>query len=233
MSIDYIRRTDAEEGDAGQSNDLLFDDHHSSRLSFLDDTETSFRRISDVNSTTREITEDEVELHWAALERLPTYEQLRTSLFDQSAEDEKKRVIDVRRLGALERRIFVDKLIGNIEEDNRRLLEKFRERIDNSICLLPPLVSQFLKPRMLMRSPRVAFLIAKVTVSSFHVGNFFKRFGFGFLLSEGPVTIDELGNVVVAYEEAFVVVIGFSMMVGEVGLRVKANRLFIVAWVGR
>ncbi|KAF6157565.1 hypothetical protein GIB67_004503 [Kingdonia uniflora] len=60
----------------------------------------------------------------------------------------------------------------------------------------------------------------------------FKVLRFGILVVEGPVTIDELGDVVFEDEEAFVVVKDLSMMVGEVELGVEANGLFIVAWVG-
>ncbi|KAF6150031.1 hypothetical protein GIB67_002813 [Kingdonia uniflora] len=87
-------------------------------------------------------------------------------------------------------------------------------------CLLPPLVSQFPKSRMFSRSSRVAFLVAEVTVGSFHVGKVFKVFGFGILAVGGPVTIGELGDVVVADEEAFVVAAEWG------------RDMFIVAWVG-
>jgi hypothetical protein len=70
---------------------------------------------------------DEYAIQWPPIERLPAFERLRTSLFDKG--DEKgKRVIDVTKLGALERHIFIEKLIKNIEDDNLRLLRKIRKR---------------------------------------------------------------------------------------------------------
>ena len=75
-------------------------------------------------------------LQWAAIERLPTFERLRSSLFDEDgdavgANDTKeKRVIDVTKLGAQERHVFIEKLIEQIEHDNLRLLRKIRHRID-------------------------------------------------------------------------------------------------------
>lgn len=97
---------------------------------------SSFRSTSDVRSI-NDNNDDEVELQWAAIERLPTFERLTTSLFDcrrsnadQHADEQGKRVIDVTKLGALERRVFIDKLLKEIEADNHRLLHKLKERID-------------------------------------------------------------------------------------------------------
>ncbi|XVE73519.1 hypothetical protein DITRI_Ditri11bG0124800 [Diplodiscus trichospermus] len=95
---------------------------------------SSFRRTS----SSRENDDDELELQWAAIERLPTYRRIRTSLFDQKLLNDSKeednilgrKVIDVTELGALERRVFIDKLITRIEDDNLRLLKKLKERID-------------------------------------------------------------------------------------------------------
>lgn len=80
----------------------------------------------------------EYALQWAAIERLPTFERLKSSLFDKEDDDGgkvnvdegRKRVIDVTKLGALERHIFMEKLIKHIENDNLQLLRKIRNRID-------------------------------------------------------------------------------------------------------
>ena len=80
--------------------------------------------------------DDELELQWAAIERLPTFKRLRTSVFDidhdnGSGKDFKgKRVTDVTKLGAVERHLFIEKLIKHIENDNLLLLQKLRDRID-------------------------------------------------------------------------------------------------------
>ncbi|KAM7276599.1 hypothetical protein ACFE04_018465 [Oxalis oulophora] len=99
---------------------------------------SSFRVNSNAGSL-REDNEDEIELqYWAALERLPTYEKVKTSLFDHNNGDEqKKMVVDVTTLGAVERHLFVEKLITHIEEDNRKLLMKIKERIDRVGLQLP------------------------------------------------------------------------------------------------
>ncbi|KAK1319193.1 Pleiotropic drug resistance protein 3 [Acorus calamus] len=99
------------------------------RLSFRTHASSSRRSLS-------RHYEDEDELQWAAIERLPTFERLRTSLFDQyenaglDGELKGKRVIDVTKLGGLERRVFIENLIQHIERDNLRLLQKQRERIN-------------------------------------------------------------------------------------------------------
>jgi len=77
--------------------------------------------------------DDEVELRWAAVERLPTLDRLHTSLQQLHAAADKDQdqlqaapapwqVVDVRTLGAAERRTVVDTLIANIHRDNLRLL---------------------------------------------------------------------------------------------------------------
>ncbi|KAL6964588.1 drug-responsive transcription factor pdr3 [Sarracenia purpurea var. burkii] len=84
---------------------------------------------------------EEFALQWAAIERLPTFERLRSSLFhenngnpsrsvDDNVKEKVRRVTDVTKIGALERHMFIDKLIKHIEDDNLRLLQKLRKRID-------------------------------------------------------------------------------------------------------
>nr|VDD05757.1 unnamed protein product [Brassica oleracea] len=78
--------------------------------------------------------EDEAEyaLQWAEIQRLPTFERLRSSLVDEEGESEEngKRVADVTKLGAMERHLMIEKLIKHIENDNLKLLKKIRKRID-------------------------------------------------------------------------------------------------------
>lgn len=94
-------------------------------------------RTSSVHSETdRE--DDEVELQWAAIERLPTMKRVRMSLFDnhlqeiskQEEESNKRGMIDVTKLTPLEKHVFIDKLINNVQEDNARLLLKMKQRMD-------------------------------------------------------------------------------------------------------
>ncbi|KAG2559520.1 hypothetical protein PVAP13_8KG016000 [Panicum virgatum] len=72
--------------------------------------------------------DDEAELKWAAVERLPTLDRLHTSVFEFHGDSDsvgsllELQMVDVRRLGAAERRMVVDTLIANIHRDNLRLL---------------------------------------------------------------------------------------------------------------
>ncbi|ESQ52363.1 hypothetical protein EUTSA_v10016141mg [Eutrema salsugineum] len=87
------------------------------------------------SSSSRNEPEDEAEyaLQWAEIQRLPTFKRLRSSLLDEEGDDavEKgKRVADVTKLGATERHLMIEKLIKHIENDNLKLLNKIRRRID-------------------------------------------------------------------------------------------------------
>ncbi|XP_022872901.1 pleiotropic drug resistance protein 3-like [Olea europaea var. sylvestris] len=97
---------------------------------------TSFRNNSVVSSAKDVDLDDESVLQWAAIDRLPTFERLRTSLFDENdgneADGRGRQVVDVTKLGAPERHMFIEKLIKHIEHDNLRLLQKIRKRIDTA-----------------------------------------------------------------------------------------------------
>ncbi|XP_042478945.1 pleiotropic drug resistance protein 3-like [Macadamia integrifolia] len=77
---------------------------------------------------------------WAEIERLPTFERLKYSCFDDfddQRENKGKRVVDVTKLTALERHVFIERFIKHIENDNLRLLQKLRDRIDKTGVTLP------------------------------------------------------------------------------------------------
>lgn len=64
---------------------------------------------------------------WKLIDRLPTFERLRLSLFED--DNGRRKVVDVTKLGDVERHLFIQKLIKNIENDNLKLLRKVNERI--------------------------------------------------------------------------------------------------------
>lgn len=84
--------------------------------------------------------EDEEALKWAAIEKLPTYNRLRTSIMQSFAENEDQvhgnnrapahREVDVRNLDLNDRQRFIDRIFKVAEEDNEKFLRKFRDRID-------------------------------------------------------------------------------------------------------
>ena len=75
--------------------------------------------------------DDEEALKWAALEKLPTYDRLRTSIL-KSMEGGKviTQEINVTDLGTWERQMLIDRLLKVAEEDNEKFLHKLRNRID-------------------------------------------------------------------------------------------------------
>lgn len=84
--------------------------------------------------------EDEEALRWAAIEKLPTYDRLRTSIFKSFAESGEigssqaqailHKQVDVRRLDMDDRRMFMESTFKVAEEDNEKFLKKLRDRID-------------------------------------------------------------------------------------------------------
>ncbi|CAA6653938.1 unnamed protein product [Spirodela intermedia] len=87
--------------------------------------------------------DEEYELQWAAIERLPTSDRLRSALFwrpddvEGEGEERKREAVDVTKLGALEKHLFIESLIKHIEDDNLRLLQRQKERIDRVNVKLP------------------------------------------------------------------------------------------------
>ena len=92
---------------------------------------SSLRSNSEIRSVNNHDETDGNLLEWAAIDRLPTFERLRSSLFDEENGDVKgKKVVDVTKLLAPERHMFIEKLIKHIENDNLQLLQKLRKRTD-------------------------------------------------------------------------------------------------------
>ncbi|KAG5525542.1 hypothetical protein RHGRI_031996 [Rhododendron griersonianum] len=98
-------------------------------------------------SSGKDTVDDECASQLAEIDRLPTFERLRSSLFDENngnkVDNRGKRVIDVTKLGAPERHMFVEKLIKHVEDDNLRLLQKMRRRIDKVGVELPTVVVRY------------------------------------------------------------------------------------------
>ncbi|KAL0927349.1 hypothetical protein M5K25_001513 [Dendrobium thyrsiflorum] len=88
--------------------------------------------------------DDELQLQWAAIERLPTRRRLRLYLFKLPEGDHgSMRVVDVTQLEAVERHLFIENLVKNVEKDNKRLLKKFRERIRRVGVKLPTIAIRY------------------------------------------------------------------------------------------
>ncbi|CAN6456720.1 unnamed protein product [Victoria cruziana] len=118
-------------------------------------TEDSLRTSRRVRSAET----DEEALRWAALEKLPTYDRLRTSILKSYVGGEEQQLqqveglgqggkvvhkeVDVRKLDAAERQEFIERLFRVAEEDNGIFLRKFRNRIDRVGIQLPTVEVRF------------------------------------------------------------------------------------------
>ncbi|KAL8105524.1 hypothetical protein AgCh_029350 [Apium graveolens] len=92
---------------------------------------------------------DELELQWAAIERLPMMKRVRMSLLDNLQDNvdqgktNKKVMKDVTKLSAAEKHVFIDKLISDVQQDNARLLLKMKQRMDRVGLTLPAVEVRF------------------------------------------------------------------------------------------
>lgn len=76
--------------------------------------------------------EDEEELKWAAIERLPTYNRLTKGLLRQVLDDGKINYeeVDVNNLGMHEKKQLMESILKVVEDDNEKFLLRLRERTD-------------------------------------------------------------------------------------------------------
>ncbi|GLT76273.1 hypothetical protein SLA2020_479430 [Shorea laevis] len=76
--------------------------------------------------------EEEEELQWAALERLPTYDRLRKVVLSQVLENGSvvHNEFEVTNLGMQQRKQLTDCLLKVVEEDNEKFLRRLRDRIN-------------------------------------------------------------------------------------------------------
>lgn len=91
------------------------------------------------------VDEEEEALKWAAIEKLPTYNRLRTGIIKSAFENQDPlqvhgntkgvvhREVDVRKLDIDDRQRFVDRVFKVAEEDNEKFLRKFRDRVDKYV----------------------------------------------------------------------------------------------------
>lgn len=84
------------------------------------------------NQSGRETNDDEEELKWAAIERLPTFDRLKTGMIRQVLDNGKvvHGEVDVTKLGMRERRVLMENILKAVEEDNENFLKRLRQRID-------------------------------------------------------------------------------------------------------
>ncbi|KDP40866.1 hypothetical protein JCGZ_24865 [Jatropha curcas] len=99
--------------------------------------------------STRHAEEDEEALKWAAIEKLPTYDRLRTTIMQSFVDHDVQgtkmihKEVDVSKLDVNDRQKFIDMIFKVAEEDNDKFLKKFRQRIDKVGITLPTVEVRF------------------------------------------------------------------------------------------
>ncbi|KAJ8754205.1 hypothetical protein K2173_002105 [Erythroxylum novogranatense] len=99
-------------------------------------TSNSFRDVwmaqPDVFNRSERRGEDEDELRWAAIERLPTYDRMRKGVLMNVLDNGKvvQNEIDVRKLRTQDRKHLIESILKVAEEDNEKFLRRVRERND-------------------------------------------------------------------------------------------------------
>lgn len=75
--------------------------------------------------------DDEESLKWASIQRLPTTVRLRKGiLVEEEGGHNLIREVDVKKLGPLERKTVLDRLVKFAEEDHEKFLLKLKDRIE-------------------------------------------------------------------------------------------------------
>lgn len=84
------------------------------------------------SSTRRQATDDEEELRWAAIERLPTYDRLRKGVLQQVVSNGRlvHTEVDVANLGAQDKKQLMESILKVVEDDNEKFLQRLRNRTD-------------------------------------------------------------------------------------------------------
>lgn len=85
--------------------------------------------------------DEEEELKWAAIERLPTYDRLRRGMLTQVTSKGKvyRDDVDVTKLGFQDKKQLMESILKVVEDDNEKFLLRLRNRTDRSNILISPL----------------------------------------------------------------------------------------------
>ncbi|XP_038694315.1 pleiotropic drug resistance protein 1-like isoform X3 [Tripterygium wilfordii] len=97
----------------------------------------------DVFSRSTSRAEDEEALKWAAIQKLPTVNRLKKSLWISTEDGGGASEVDVRKLGPQERRALMEKLLRVPEEDNEKFLLRLKSRFDRVGIEFPTIEVRF------------------------------------------------------------------------------------------
>ncbi|KAG7034516.1 ABC transporter G family member 34, partial [Cucurbita argyrosperma subsp. argyrosperma] len=89
--------------------------------------------------------EDEEELKWAAIERLPTYDRLRKGMLKHVLDNGRvvHDEVDVTKIGMQEKQQLMESMLKIIEEDNEKFLRRLRDRTDRVGIEMPKIEVRF------------------------------------------------------------------------------------------
>ncbi|MBA0767830.1 hypothetical protein Gotri_016685 [Gossypium trilobum] len=89
--------------------------------------------------------EEEEELRWAAIERLPTYDRLRKGMLTQILDNGKvvHHEFDVAKLGMQAKKQLLASMLKVVEEDNEKFLRRLRDRTDRVGIEIPTIEVRF------------------------------------------------------------------------------------------
>ncbi|KAF5747819.1 pleiotropic drug resistance protein 2-like [Tripterygium wilfordii] len=93
----------------------------------------------------RQENDDEDELRWAAIERLPTYDRLRKGMLSQVLENGRiaHHEVDVTKLGMQDKKQLMESMLKVVEDDNERFLRRLRDRTDRVGIEIPKIEVRF------------------------------------------------------------------------------------------
>ncbi|XP_019437695.1 PREDICTED: pleiotropic drug resistance protein 1-like isoform X2 [Lupinus angustifolius] len=94
------------------------------------------------SGSSRREEDEEEELKWAAIEKLPTFLRMSRGILSES-EGQPGTEIHINKLGSLQRKDLVERLVKIAEEDNEKFLLKLRERIDRVGLDIPTIEVRF------------------------------------------------------------------------------------------
>ncbi|XP_030522373.1 pleiotropic drug resistance protein 2-like [Rhodamnia argentea] len=93
----------------------------------------------------RQVADDEEELRWAAIERLPTYDRLRKGILTQVQSNGRvmQEEVDVTKLGTQDKKVLMESILKVVEEDNEKFLRRLRDRTDQVGIEIPKIEVRF------------------------------------------------------------------------------------------
>ncbi|KAL9171408.1 hypothetical protein ABFS82_04G206600 [Erythranthe guttata] len=97
------------------------------------------------SSTRRQQENDEEELRWAAIERLPTYDRMRKGVLQQVMSNGRMvhAEVDVANLGVQDKKLLMESILKVVEDDNDKFLHRLRNRTDRVGIDIPKIEVRF------------------------------------------------------------------------------------------